>query len=169
MNEYSLEAIVLNKEPNGDFDSRVSLFTHKFGKLNAKAKSARKIVSKLSAHLEPGNLISVRLIEKNGFQITDALIKRKLKFKSSDLYFLDSIFPEAEPETDIWELFQKMDYFDWQAILRILGWDPEYAICEICRNQRPSCFSIKNQTFLCANCSLKTASKEVIYIGNERQ
>ena len=65
MTEYLSEAVVLDKETSGDLDIRVSMFTKKFGKLKVRAKSARRIVSKLSPHLEPGNVAQVRIIEKS--------------------------------------------------------------------------------------------------------
>ena len=54
-------------------DSLITFYTKDFGKVGAKAKGAKRIVSKLSAHLEPLNFVLVRLIEGRGFQIADAL------------------------------------------------------------------------------------------------
>ena len=54
-------------------DSLITFYTKDFGKVVAKAKGAKRIVSKLSAHLEPLNFVLVRLIEGRGFQIADAL------------------------------------------------------------------------------------------------
>ena len=62
MQEYVTDALVLKKEPLRDFDARYYFFTKKFGKLKGKATSARKIVSKLAGHLEPGTLAKVRFV-----------------------------------------------------------------------------------------------------------
>ena len=45
MLEIATEAIVLDKEDLGEYDSRVFLYTKEFGKVGAKATSLRKITS----------------------------------------------------------------------------------------------------------------------------
>ena len=79
MQEYLSEAVVLDRLANGDLNGRVVFLTKRFGKLVGKARSIRKITSKLSGHLQPGNLVQVRMIEKNGLQIVDALKKSRLR------------------------------------------------------------------------------------------
>ncbi|MDO8574288.1 MAG: recombination protein O N-terminal domain-containing protein, partial [bacterium] len=92
MNEYYFnEAIVLDREPSGETDNRFSIYAKGFGKIVARGKSTRKITSKLSGHLEPGNLVKVRLIEKNGLQVVDALKSGKLGIRSADLHFLNRL------------------------------------------------------------------------------
>ena len=94
MTEYVMDAVVLGKEPTGDYDMTVTLFTETLGKVSARATSARKITSKLAAHVEPGLLTTVRLTAKNGrtngsrFQLTDALSKDHL---FTDYIFLDTV------------------------------------------------------------------------------
>ncbi len=74
MHEYVTKAVVLDKATHGgEVDARYSFFTERYGKIRAKAKSSRKIVSKLAGHLEPGTLASVRIIEQHGTQVIDAL------------------------------------------------------------------------------------------------
>lgn len=186
MQEYFSDAIVLDRLANGDLDSRIVLFTKKFGKLVARAKSARKITSKLSAHLEPGNLIQVRLIEKNGLQIADALKKAGLGQKPADFYFLGQLLAEAEPELHIWEMLVHSHtkremvsgtlpaddscsgagaggMFFWREVLKILGWDPDFAACAACSNPI-SAFHIKAQEFFCGSCAFKLPKDEVIYV-----
>ena len=163
MLEYLSEAVVLNKEPNGDLDARVSLFTKKFGKLVAKAKSVKRIVSKLSAHLEPGNLIDARIVEKNGLQVVDALKKSRLPINPSHLYFLDCLLPEGEAEPHIWAMLLSGD-FSWPSILKILGWDPKTASCAGCNSKQVSAFDIRSQEFFCHSCSLKLSQDELLYI-----
>jgi len=163
MLEYLSEAIVLNKEPNGDLDTRVSLFTKKFGKLVAKAKSARRITSKLSPHLEPGNLIDVRLVEKNGLQVVDALKKDRLHIEPADLYNLHLLFAEAEPDSRLWHDI-KSENIDWRKVLAILGWDPRDATCQMCGKGDPQVFRIKSQEFFCKGCASKVAENDLLYI-----
>lgn len=162
MQEYFSDAIVLDRLANGDLDSRVIFFTKRFGKLAAKAKSARKITSKLSAHLEPGNLIQLRLIEKNGLQVVDALKTSRLTTSPQDLYFVGELLSEAEPEFGIWELLVRGKFF-WREALKILGWDPGFARCSDCSGKALS-FHVKTQEFFCEDCSSKIPKDKVIYI-----
>ena len=104
MNEYYFnEAIVLDREPSGEIDNRFSIYAKGFGKIVARGKSTRKITSKLSGHLEPGNLVKVRLIEKNGLQVVDTLKVSSIKCQVSDLYFLNKLLPEHDFDFALWE------------------------------------------------------------------
>ncbi len=163
MQEYISEAIVLNKEPAGDLDARISIFTKRFGKLVAKAKSARRIISKLSGHLEPGNLVDVRIVEKNGLQVVDVLKKQRLHIAPADLYHLSSIITEAEPDLRLWHELMN-GKFSWGEALKILGWDPGVARCATCSGTRGLAFSVSGQEFFCGSCSSKLPQDEVIYI-----
>lgn len=151
MQEYISDAIVLAKEPSGDLDVRVTLFTRHFGKLKTKAKSARKIVSKLSGHLEPGFLTRVRLIEKNGLQVVDALKGGACAVHPRDLHFLEKILAEGEPEQKIWHMVLD-GKIDWYEILRTLGWDPSFAHCVSCGAPKPVFFGYRDQEFFCRDC-----------------
>lgn len=165
MLEYISEAVVLDREENGDLDVVSFIFTRKFGKLRAKAKSARKITSKLASHLEPGNLSQVRLVEKNGFQITDALKQTRLSIAPPDLYFLNQLIPEAEPDFLFWEALVGKK-FNWAGTLKILGWDPAFGSCEICRKGAPEFFHLKKLDFVCESCSASSRipKSEVVYL-----
>ncbi len=172
MQEYFTEALVLDKEPNGDLDSRIIILTKNFGKLIAKAKSARRITSKLAGHLEPTNFIKVRLVEKNGLQIVDALKTSRSKIPLADLYFLSQLLAEGEPEPAIWDLLFKKE-FSWPKALKILGWDPDSASCASCPAKAAS-FHLKTQEFFCQKClpgvfrqtgSSKIPAAEVIYLN----
>lgn len=145
------EAVVLNAYPNGDTDSRVSLLTKRFGKLVAKVKSAKKITSKLAGHLQPGDLSRVRLVEKGGLQAADALKISRLNASLLDLYLLDRMLHEAEPDPELWQVVTGK--WDWSRILRILGWDPVEAVCSTCGN-KPEYFYPENQDFFCRQCAL---------------
>lgn len=162
MQEYFSDAIVLDRLASGDLDSRVIFFTKLFGKLVAKAKSARKITSKLSAHLEPGNLIKLRLIEKNGLQVVDALKTSRLAMSQQDLYLVGELLAEAEPEFGVWELCAK-EKFSWHEALKTLGWDPSFAQCSGCSGKALS-FHTKTQEFFCKGCSSKLPKDKVVYI-----
>ena len=162
MQEYFSDAIVLDRLPNGDLDSRVVFLTKQFGKLIAKAKSARKITSKLSGHLEPGNLIQLRLVEKNGLQIADALKTSRLALPPQDLYFVSELLAEAEPEPGVWELLTAQKFF-WREALKLLGWDPNFARCSDCSGTASS-FHVTTQEFFCRDCSFRLPKDKVIYV-----
>ncbi|MEK7547153.1 MAG: recombination protein O N-terminal domain-containing protein [Patescibacteria group bacterium] len=163
MQEYLSEAVVLDRLPNGNLDGRVVFLTKRFGKLTGKAKSVRKITSKLSGHLQPGNLIQLRLVEKNGLQVVDALKKSKLSFSPSELRFLGEVLAEAEPEFRIWEMLVA-GAFSWSETLRILGWDPNFASCAGCHGTIDA-FHPRTQEFFCKNCASKLPADEVLYIN----
>lgn len=162
MQEYFTEAIVLDREPSGELDFRISFFTKRFGKLVAKAKSARKITSKLSGHLTPGSVADVRLIEKNGLQVVDA-IKSGAVSAQVDLHCLNKILADAEPDQILWQKVL-LGSLDWGEILTILGWDPKFALCSVCAAPKPEAFSIGGQEFFCHHCSLGSGQKRLLYL-----
>ncbi len=163
MQEYLGEAVILNREPVGDLDLRLSIFTKRFGKFVAKAKSARKITSKLAGHLQPGNLVDARIVEKNGLQIVDVLKKLRLSIAPADLHRLNLILAEAEPDLRLWRELVSGE-FGWPEVLKILGWDPSVARCGACNSAEKLAFSIPGQDFFCGNCVSKLDQNEVIYI-----
>lgn len=164
MREYLTDAIVLDREPSGERDLRVTLFTERFGKMTGKLKSGRSIVSKLSPHLEAGNLARVRVVEKRGVQIVDALSERKVRLSPTALHRLSQILSEGSREESLWELLIG-DAFTWTKALSVLGWDPRHVRCEICEGRDHLLFHIPTQRFFCANCASKLPAKEVLYMN----
>jgi recombinational DNA repair protein (RecF pathway) len=162
MREYLSDAIILDREPNGDVDCRFSIFTKKYGKLIAKAKSVRKITSKLSGHLMPGNVIAARIVEKNGLQLVDALKKSRIAVNPRDLYLLGGLLADSEPDLNLWNSIYGS--FDWKKILKILGWDPAGAACGACGKGNPAVFDAESQDFFCGGCSSKLPPDRLIYI-----
>src|ERR1051325_9149952 len=73
MREFLTEAIVLSNDPGRGFDGRVHLYTEKLGKISARVSGGKKILSKLSPHLDPLNLSLVRLVKKGGITLVDTL------------------------------------------------------------------------------------------------
>lgn len=162
MYEYLSEAIVLHYEPRGELNTRVSFFTKKYGKLSGRATSSRKITSKLASHLQPGNLIQLRMVERGGVQIVDALKKERLPITPAELYNLDHLLAEAEADPMLWEHLASGE-FAWSEVLRILGWDPEEGACRLCR-RNPHAFRVRDQEFFCERCAFRVAPNEVIFI-----
>ncbi len=167
MQEYSTLALVLDVVPTGEADARVFLFTEKLGRVAARAKSLRKISSKLASHVQPGMISRVRLGEKNGFQLTDALAKKSLpaeggtpfsKGRREQIQILQMIKEYAQdyhPDAALWELVVSGQLASRQ-FLKVLGFDPEHARCHNCETPRPSYFIIKNTQYSCRNCVTNT-------------
>lgn len=164
MQEYFTEAVVLEREPIGELDFRVSFFTKRRGKMVAKAKSARKILSKLSGHLVPGNIADIRLIEQSGLQVVDALKKGTIPFVEPDLQTLSAILADGEADLPLWRQLEE-GKFSWRETLKTLGWDPEFAVCSLCAKRHPEAFHLRAQEFFCRPCSSDSGVKEVIYIN----
>lgn len=158
--EYFTEAIVLDKEPFGEIDSRVYLYTKLFGRIAAKVKSARKITSKLSAHLEPLNLVDLRLISGKDYQAVDALKKGRL----ADVGFLRVLnlvkqtMVENQPDEEVWQILKNQIVspmpadFAGKLILKNLGFDSQYASCFNCQRANPNIFSFIDAQYLCSSC-----------------
>jgi DNA repair protein RecO (recombination protein O) len=163
MQEYVTDAVVLKKDPLGDQDGRYTLFTKRFGKIRGKAKSSRKITSKLAPHLEPGIVAKIRFIETKGTQLIDALKSGSVPLGLNSLHFLSQLLPEAEPEPELWELLMS-ENFGWAEALAILGWDPENAECATCGKKQPRYFYIAHQEFYCATHASKARKDAVISI-----
>lgn len=163
MQEYVTDVIVLKKDPLGDLDGRYTLFTKRFGKLVAKAKSSRKITSKLAPHLEPGIVAKVCFIETKGIHLIDALKSARAVVSLGDLHYLSQLLPDAEPEPVLWGLLANGE-FSWKIALKILGWDPEDAECAVCGEKKPAYFYITHQEFYCHTHTSKARKDAVISI-----
>lgn len=162
MEEYVTDAMVLKKEPSGEYDSRYVLFTKRFGKISAKAKSSRLITSKLAGHLEPGIMAKVRFIDKGSTQIVDSLKSTRADISPEDLHLLGSLLPDMQADQELWSLLAHSS-FSWNEILRVLGWDPRSALCALC-HRKASWFFIPRQEFLCDACVSKMGKSRVSYI-----
>lgn len=158
MQEYVTPAVSLRKYSQGDLDGRYTLFTERFGRMTGKAKSSRKITSKLAPHLEPGTMLRVRFIEAHGTQIIDALKEGSVPLSLMDLHFLGMLLPEGQPEPELWRMIAE-GRFSWTAALTVLGWDPEDARCASCGTRKGMHFYIPRQEFFCDLCIRKLPLK----------
>src|SRR4030043_713912 len=130
MKEFLTEALVLDVEDSAEFDKSVILYTKELGRISAKAKGARKITSKLIGHLQPLDFTRVRLVEKNGFQIADALTFKKMERSSESLAmvkFVKEMTPDLQPDNNLWSLLRKNKKFSNKNVLGVLGFDPAFA------------------------------------------
>ncbi len=157
-NEYYTEGVVLDKEPIGEADLQIALYTRDLGKVVARAVSARKISSKLASHLEPLNFAAVRIVQKNRFQIVDALKTGALS-KNLDtvavLRLVKELSAEGQPDLALWELI-KSEQLVGGEVLKVLGFDKRFAVCENCGTKNPTHFLVKQLEYFCSPCFLKS-------------
>jgi len=171
MQEFVTDAVVLNSNKYLGGDRGVDLFTRDNGRIQARVKSGFKITSKLSPHLDVMNLVTVRLIKKTNFKVTDVLLKDRFADKRSDLdqfsEALDLIFlmrllvPPMLPDKELWHLFTtslRESLFDRKMFLRALGYDPEFASCHFCDGNIKFFFA-PDQFFICQKCFERAGSK----------
>ncbi|MFH1759227.1 MAG: DNA repair protein RecO [Patescibacteria group bacterium] len=163
MLEYLTEAIVLEREDLREQDSRITFYTKELGRVSAKATSARKITSRLSSHLEPLNLINLRLVYKNNFQIVDALtLNRFTNWRQSGnllqvldlLDFVKNMTADGDSDYQLWALLKATLYspkIDYNLILKVLGFDHKFANCQICCG-KPNYFTVDDLSFYCDDC-----------------
>ena len=148
---------MLDKEDLNDYDGRVFFYCKNLGKITAKATSIRKPISKLASHLEPGNVVNVRLIQKNAFQVADALKTRSFQ-KNSDtinaLHLIKELSAEGEMDLELWDLLGG-ESINGEAVLGALGFDREFASCALCGAQGPRHFLLKELDYYCSGCFLR--------------
>lgn len=163
---------MLDEENTGELDKLVYLYTEDFGHVRAKAKSVRRITSKLAGHLQPLNFIKVRLVEKNGLQVVDALTSDrapKIPNNLALLKFIKEMTFEFQKDRKIWLLLKKFlknppQDFSYKPFLEALGFSPQFAHCTVCENSDVAYFSKTEQVFLCRRHGLKIPRDEVILI-----
>lgn len=164
MQEFVTDAVVLNSNKYLNGDRGVDLFTRDNGRIQARVKSGFKTISKLSPHLDVMNLVTVRLVKKTNFKVTDALLKDRFAGKRNDLEqfseALDLIFlirllvPPMLPDKELWRFFitgLRESIFNRKMFLRALGYDPEFASCHFCERDVKFFFA-PDQFFICQRC-----------------
>lgn len=176
MLEYLTQAVVLHYRPQKESDRIVDLYTKEFGRLEAKIIGGRRILSKLAPHLDWGNVVTVRLVEKNRITVTDVLTDERFSKERSGSKFYQSAFrifsliraltPLAMPDLRLWHyLIRSLKTADGNVkiFLKLLGYDPDHAECDHCHQRPVSVFRAKDQSFFCQDCGFKARADELIY------
>ena len=174
MIEYLTEAVVLGVKPSRDYDRSVDLFTKEFGRLEARLVGGRKILSKLSPHLDIFSIATVRLIEKNRLIVTDALglpDSRKKGISPEEIFkiisLVRSLTPKAMPDIHLWHVLVdslKSGKGDIRKFLKVFGYDSAHAECSNCGRTPVAAFRTQDQSFFCDSCVLKMKSDELKYL-----
>ena len=177
MKEYVTEALVLGLKPYREQDKLADFYTKDLGRLEARVIGGRKMVSKLSPHLDIFNLVTVRLIQKNQFTVTDVIAEERFCFLRGNfkkfalafklLFFIRTLIPFLMPDLQLWHSFLrtfKGGYLDFKNFLKILGYDPLLANCQICPEKKIEYFHVPSQSFLCKSCGFKFVSNELLFI-----
>jgi recombinational DNA repair protein (RecF pathway) len=163
MLEHYTTAIVLKVDPRAEVDAAVTLYTKDLGKLTAKAKSLKKITSKLAGHLVPGNIVKIRFIERGdggGMQVLDAMSEKPAGDPAAMLrfmIFLDRMSLAGLPDPGLWhEAEQAIKMGDFsplrhRRILKALGFGESTPACEECGKKGAVYFLPREVIFLCAN------------------
>ncbi len=178
---------MLGNKTSKEMDAQIVLYTRDFGKVAAKAKSARKMTSKLNGHLQPLNFVSARLIEKSAggqrFQIVDALTiddKQALNKNPENAQkflniaeFINEMTFEAHQDLRLWQAIKKIfspvgesleEKIIYRGLLKILGFDPEHGSCATCGNSQINYFSKTEHIFFCGKCAGKIGDNQLLLI-----
>lgn len=90
MIEYLTKAIVLTKEPAGETDARVSVYTQDLGKIELVAKGLKKITSKFGHHLEPLNLIDCLVMKNHNYHLKGVLSENNFFNIKKNIFALET-------------------------------------------------------------------------------
>ncbi|MBI2592996.1 MAG: recombination protein O N-terminal domain-containing protein [Candidatus Colwellbacteria bacterium] len=159
MIEYFTKAVVLDREPKGEVDATLSLYTRGLGRVYAVVKGIDRITSKLSGHFVVGNLVEARLVHKNNLQLVDGLSTRTLP--SPELFkflrFITRMTPLDEPDLELWHEVQesvshsRFDKKTYRRALQVMGFDPMLAKCDNCGSDKIAYFHPADIMFLCSD------------------
>jgi len=162
---YNTKAIILDRQPFREFDSRVVVYSLDKGKLELIARGAKKIKSKLACHLEPISLSNLMVargkrlnyicgavsencygIIKNDFQkiifignainIFNKLIKQEDRSDSKIIFNLLLEFLRiADREDALFNNYELLSNFFIFKLLVQLGYKPELYNCVVCNKK----------------------------------
>ena len=162
MQECVTEALVLLKEPFSEYDARITLYTRLNGKLWAKAKSVRKITSKLNAHLEPGMVTLIRLTTRKddhvgkdlNWYLTDSLNEFRAYTNFEFLESIARLIPDHMGRSDLFWNFLMKGEVNWRGLYSNLGYQNLNSTCMNCGEENIAYFSKSDETFIGAICAL---------------
>lgn len=157
---YQTRVIILNKQPWREYDARVILYSEDNGRQELIARGAKKISSKLSAHLEPISLVDIMVVrgkqldyigsartEKSYIKIKNNL--DSLSAATQIISIFEKLVRGREIDKKLFNLLQKafdllettklseekcelLPHFFSLKILSEMGYRPELHSCVVC-------------------------------------
>ncbi len=193
---YTTKAIVLNRQPFRESDSRAVVYTCDRGKLELVVRGARKLESKLAGHLEPLNLSKIMVVRGRNFDYIGGAVNvdcyinikndlEKLSCAGKAVGLVNKIVKENEKDGGVFSLlreflesanvecrmlnFELFYNFFVLKLLSELGYKPELYNCVVCQKKlKPgsNLFDLLKGGVVCANCQT-AGDKNQLTISND--
>lgn len=176
MKDFVSEAIVLGTAPAKEHDRVVFLFTKKHGRIQARVAGGARLLSKFAPHLDPLNLVAVRVAYKNKFTLTDVLTADRFSATRDGAAFGNALkvaaltrvlAPEGEPDMQLWhDLVLALTTGDVEPnhFLNLFGYDARQGTCDSCGAKPVAYFSIKTHELVCVTCSTKLPENALLLL-----
>ena len=193
---YKTTAVLIKKRDWRESDLLFSFYAEKFGRVEAVAVGAKKILSKLSGHLSLGGLVEIDFIKgKNFYKLTHAYQLQKpeitdwqdLIFWSGAVEILLKGTPLEEPNAFVWRLlgwYRKQlgstENFGEKSLLRSLfaikflqtaGYKLIVDKCPVCEKSlnNSSRIDFNAGGFICSECGTKNVASEIFTLIKQLQ
>lgn len=159
---FTIKAIVLNRQPYRENDSRVTVYSLEYGKLVLIARGTGSVKSKMAGHIEPFCLSDFMVARGKRHDYIGGVASRdcfsgiksdldKLKIAGQAIAVFSRLIKENEAESGLFFLLydfldflnnlkidseQEADEYIFQVfilkLLSVLGYEPELSVCTIC-------------------------------------
>ncbi|PIT94402.1 DNA repair protein RecO [Candidatus Falkowbacteria bacterium CG10_big_fil_rev_8_21_14_0_10_39_9] len=191
---FNTKALVLNRYIYREYDSRVTVYSPLFGKIDLLARGVQRPGSKLAAHVEPLSLVDLMIVKgKNTDYIGSSIVSdayasikcdlAKLPFAGSALFAFNRLIKPEEKDAVLFDLLldfldildQKPERADWLLaswslkFLSALGYQPELYNCLHCQKRLEpdnNFFSIMRGGIFCSDCSRRELNLEAVDQNN---
>lgn len=115
---YNIKAIVLKREDFRESDSRITVYSRERGKMSLVVRGAKKLVSKLSSHIEPVTLVDIMVVAGKNMNYVGGAesincftgIKNnfsKLQITGEAMRFFDKIIKPEFADIQVFELLEE--------------------------------------------------------------
>lgn len=179
---YCTKTIILGRTAFREHDSKVIVYSLDKGKLDLVARGAKKIKSKLAAHLEPLNLTEIMVVRGKQFDYIGAASSQncfrsikedlaKLVVAGKAINIFNKLVKAEEVDKEIFSLLKEFleildsrdlkinngleaDFFNLKLLTQ-LGYKPELYNCVICNNKitpNKNSFDLAKGGLICNRC-----------------
>ncbi|MFA4942895.1 MAG: DNA repair protein RecO [Patescibacteria group bacterium] len=191
---FNTRALILNRFVYREYDSRVTVYTFDFGKIDLLARGAQRLGSKLAAHIEPLSLVDLMIIKgKRTDYIGSSIVSdaysgikgdlARLPSAGSALFAFNRLVKPGERDEELFNLLleflkildERPDRADWLLsawslkFLATLGYQPELYHCLGCKKRlepEVNHFSVMRGGVFCADCSRAESDLELVTENN---